>query len=106
MRQPTPAKCWRVWKVKKSKAGAFTSAKAKIDIILNEEGAEIRMERGTASWGEVIDALAGASAGAIVELAYPDKVGEMLALFCAHIVLIAKEKSKAIHPVERKEQDV
>ena len=82
------------------------SAKGKIVIVLNEEGAEIRMERGTASWGEVIDALAGASAGAIVELAYPDKVGEMLALFCAHIVLIAKEKSKAIHPVERKEQDV
>lgn len=82
------------------------SAKGKIEIILNEDGADIRMERGTADWGDMIDALAGASAEAIVELAYPDKVGEMLALFCAHIVLIAKEKSKAIHPVERKEQDV
>ena len=78
------------------------SAKGKIEIILTEEGAEIRMERGTASWGEVIDALAGASAGAIVELAKPDKIQEMLSLFCAHVMQIAKEKSKAIHPVERK----
>lgn len=82
------------------------SAKGKIEIILNEDGADIRMERGTASWGDMIDALAGASAGAIVELANPDKIKEMLTLFCEHIVLIAKEKSKAIHPVERKEQDV
>ena len=80
--------------------------KGKIEIIIKEKEDEVKVERVTADWGEVIDALAGASAGAIVELAYPDKVGEMLALFCAHIVLIAKEKSKAIHPVERKEQDV
>lgn len=78
------------------------SAKGKIEIILNEDGADIRMERGTADWGDMIDALAGASAGAIVELAKPDKIQEMLEMFCTHVISIAKEKSKAIHPVERK----
>lgn len=77
------------------------SAKGKIEIILNEDGADIRMERGTADWGDMIDALAGASAEAIVELAYPYKVGEMLALFCAHVMLIAKEKSESVHVPER-----
>ena len=76
-------------------------AKGKIEIILNEDGAEIRMERGTASWREVIDALAGASAGVIVDLADPDKVGKMLVMFCTHVMLIAKEKSESVHVPER-----
>lgn len=77
------------------------SMKGKIEIVIKEDGAEITMERGTANWGEVIDALAGASAGAIAELSDPDKVQDMLAVFCTHLVLIVKEKSKLIHARER-----
>ena len=77
------------------------SKKGKIEIILNEEGAEIRMKRGTADWGEVIDALACASAGAIIELVNPDKIQDALAMFCTHVVLAAKERSESLHVLKR-----
>lgn len=75
--------------------------KGKINIIIDENGAEVTIKKGEATWGEVIDAFANASAGAIVELSNPDKVEDMLATFCTHLVILVKER---INSCSRKEE--
>lgn len=79
--------------------------KGKIEIIIKEKEDEVKVERVTADWDEVIESMASASAGMLLELIDPDKIEIALIAFCARIAALARTKKKSFCSVEGEERN-
>lgn len=79
--------------------------KGKIEIIIKEKEDEVKVERVTADWDEVIESMASASSGMLLELIDPDKIEIALIAFCAHIAALARTKKKSFRSVEGEERN-
>ena len=79
--------------------------KGKIEIIIKEKEDEVKVERVTADWDEVIESMASASAGMLLEIIEPDKIEIALIAFCAGIAALARTKKKSFRSVEGEERN-
>ena len=79
--------------------------KGKIEIIIKEKEDEVKVERVTADWDEVIESMASASAGMLLELIDPDKIEIALIAFCALIADLSITKKKSFRSVEGEERN-
>ena len=80
--------------------------KGKIEIIIKEKEDEVKVERVTADWDEVIESMASASAGMLLEIIEPDKIEICIdSVFCARIAALARTKKKSFRSVEGEERN-